>query len=135
MSGFDHKNGMTLRATKAVPDVLRGLKRYRSANLFQDNQRVKSSTIERKLTLSGAEVRAIIAYLRLQGYPIGSDGRGYFWAVSPHDLQTTIDHFAGREEKLAKVRHALMRTQAELGQGDFCLDSDIYARSGAGMQS
>ncbi len=134
MSGFDHKDKMTLRATKAVSDVLWGLKRYRSAYLFAENQRVKSSVIERKLNLTGSEVRAIIAHLRLQGHPVGSDGRGYFWAVSPRDLQATIDHFAGREEKLAEVRHALMRTQAELGQGDFYLDGDVYARGEVGGQ-
>lgn len=64
-----------------------------------------------------SEIAALIGYLRMQGYPIGSNSRGYFWAKEPGELDKTIEHMESRlvrqrriTEKLKAIRSAMQET-------------------------
>ena len=70
---------------------------------------VSSLSIEKspRLSLSGAEVRAIIRHLRRAGYPIGSCGRGYFYCETKAELLDTIAHLESRKDSLEETIDAL----------------------------
>ena len=70
--------------------VLRGL-RARD----QDNP-ITGKQIGAALSIAGPAVRAIVHYLREQGHPIGSSGRGYWYAGSPTELAPTLTHLEQR---------------------------------------
>lgn len=44
----------------------------------------------------GADMRSIINALRVKGYPICADGRGYWWPANDHELSAYITSFQGR---------------------------------------
>lgn len=44
----------------------------------------------------GADMRSIVNALRVKGYPICANGKGYFWAATQGDLETFITSFQGR---------------------------------------
>ena len=75
---------------------------------------VRSKQIEEATGLSGPDVRAIVRSLRLAGYPIGSDETGYYWCVTPEDLDSTRGHIQSRKRILEAVDNALAQTQARL---------------------
>lgn len=65
--------------------------------------------------------RQIIADLREQGCPIGTSGKGYFWARKPEELALTIERFQAsamhhlRQVKaLQKISAAALASQVQL---------------------
>ena len=54
--------------------------------------------------LAGTEVRAMVHFLRSEGYPIGSRGAGYYWIMTEKDRQVTIDHLDGRISSMSRAR-------------------------------
>lgn len=60
--------------------------------------------------LSGTEVRGMVHRLRLGGYPIGSNVKGYFWAFKWEELETTVRHLNQRINSIDEVRSILEKT-------------------------
>ncbi len=60
-------------------------------------------------------VRAMVSHLRTRNeLPIGSNGKGYFWALKPDQLESTIDHLEARIQKERAVIRGLKRAQKDL---------------------
>ena len=83
--------------------VLRGL-RARD----QDNP-ITGKEIGAALSIAGPAVRAIVHHLREQGHPIGSSGKGYWYAGSPNELAPTITHLEQRIRSMAAAADGLRR--------------------------
>ena len=71
---------------------------------------LSASRIKHWKGLQRVEVRAMVHRLRVDGFPIGSNSKGYFWAYSPEDLETTIKHLEQRENSIFEVRNILLKT-------------------------
>lgn len=53
--------------------------------------------------LRGVQVRKMIQALRDEGYPIGSNGKGYYYAHIPSDWDPTIKHLQERHNRLTQT--------------------------------
>lgn len=102
LPGYENIPGLTERAVEQIPRFLVGIKRHWISDP------VKSRVIEKALGLTGSEVRGIISGLRIKIYPIGSGSNGYWWAVKPGELDSTITHIEGRIYHLTRVRDGLV---------------------------
>lgn len=63
--------------------------------------------------LAGTEVRAMVNFLRGEGYPIGSRGSGYYWARTKEDVQVTLDHLDGRLFSIQRARDGMASTDLD----------------------
>jgi biotin operon repressor len=83
---------------------------------------MKSKAIEARLIVSGISVRKAVAELRLEGYPIGSDNRGYYYCDEPEQLDATVIHLHGRiraeEQVLDAVKGTIHRMINERSEHD-----------------
>lgn len=52
----------------------------------------------RRSGMSGADMRSIIHALRVKGFPICANGKGYYWAQTPKEISEYVDLFRGRIE-------------------------------------
>jgi biotin operon repressor len=82
---------------KLIPLFLKGIKKY---NI---NYPISSKKIEAGLKIKGTKVRAIVRYLRRQGYPIGSNERGYFYARNHFEMEETITHIEQRIKSMQET--------------------------------
>jgi hypothetical protein len=108
LAGFENIPNLTPRAKEKI-DLIFGLVQIRTV----DNP-IHSKPLERSMSLTGPEVRAVITFLRLQEYPIASNGKGYYYATNPTDLRETIDHLEGRAFKISQVAGALKATMKKM---------------------
>ena len=83
--------------------VLRGLRARDHDNPITGKQ------IGAALGIAGPAVRAIVHRLREQGHPIGSSGKGYWYAGSPNELAPTITHLEQRIRSMAAAADGLRR--------------------------
>jgi len=83
--------------------VLRGLQAR-----DQDNP-ITGKRIGAALGIRGPAVRAIVHHLREAGHPIGSSGKGYWYAGSPNELAPTITHLEQRIRSMAAAADGLRR--------------------------
>jgi hypothetical protein len=60
--------------------------------------------------ISPRTFEAAVRELRLAGHPISSDGDGYAWATTPHELRATADGLLRRISHVAETRDALIET-------------------------
>jgi hypothetical protein len=70
--------------------------------------------------ISPRSFEAAVRELRLAHYPIASDGDGYCWARTPHELRATADGLLRRISHVAETRDALIETAQRMelaGQG------------------
>jgi len=104
-------DGLTQRAIDAKDAFIRGLVAH------GPDYPVKSKKIEDALHLTGPEIRALVSYLRVQGEPIGSDNRGYYWCRDAADLEKTKQHIQARIQRLQHVNIGLATAQANLRCG------------------
>ena len=102
LTSFPNSNHQRAVDTHA-PTVLRGLQ-ARSA----DNP-VTARQITAALSIPGPAVRAIVNHLREQGHPIGSGGKGYWYASGPNELGTTITHLEQRIRSMERAARGLRR--------------------------
>jgi len=61
---------------------------------------VSSRSIERRFSLSGAQVRKLIGHMRDEAFPIASSQDGYCFAKKPEDLHGTLNHLRERSMKM-----------------------------------
>ena len=102
LTSFPHSTHQ--RAVDAhAPTVLLGLQ-ARSV----DNP-VTARQITAALSISGPAVRAIVNHLREQGHPIGSGGKGYWYASAPNELGTTITHLEQRIRSMERAARGLRK--------------------------
>lgn len=64
------------------------------------NNAIKSKSLECIFHCKGAEIRRMVNELRCSGVPICSCGQGYFYSTNSSDIQETINHLAGRINKI-----------------------------------
>ena len=95
---------------------------------------VLSSTIELSLGIAGCAVRQAVHYLRTTGFPIGSEGKGYFWAKSAEELDLTIKHGEQRARSISEWTEALVVTRALLSSSTIGSDSFYIDRKSDAQQ-
>ena len=83
--------------------VLRGLQ------ALTYNQPVTARRITEVLGIPGPAVRAIIHHLRTEGHPIGSSGKGYWYARRPGELGATIEHLEQRIRSMSAAANGLRK--------------------------
>lgn len=69
-------------------------------NCVGRNNAIKSKSLECIFHCKGAEIRRMVNELRCSGVPICSCGQGYFYSTNPSDIKETINHLAGRINKI-----------------------------------
>lgn len=103
LPGFEGEEGLSLKAQRLLPKFTERLM-LRTA----DNP-VLSRTIELGMRIGGVTVREMVSHLRVEGNPVGSSGKGYFWASKPEELQETVDHLRARITRMEHVMSGLDR--------------------------
>lgn len=100
LSGFQNiETELSDKLKPLVDTVARCLRKYTI------DSPVKSAVIEKGLGIHGTDVRAIVQHLRLQGVPVGSNGKGYYMARSKDEIETTVNHL--RQRARVEYRTAL----------------------------
>lgn len=70
---------------------------------------VKSPVLEKCYHCSGAEIRKQINELRCNGIPICSTSKGYFYASSVSEAESTIAQLDSRVRRISAARNGIMR--------------------------
>ena len=83
--------------------VLRGLQAR------TESRPVTAREITEALEIPGPAVRAIVHHLRTEGYPIGSSGKGYWYAHRPGELGATIEHLEQRIRSMSAAANGLRK--------------------------
>lgn len=86
------------------------------------DDRIKSNQIRKELEWLGiqaepSQIRAEVNMLRVEGYPIGSDSNGYFFAKDQTELSHTKAQLISRADKMIKAVRGLdkcFRAELEL---------------------
>ena len=73
------------------------LRRYH----FGEENAVTGRELEATFCIHGKELRDLINTLRRSGIPIASGNNGYFYAVTRHEVHTTIAHMTHRIRGIA----------------------------------
>ena len=82
-----------------------------------DSRLVMSTELEKVFKLSGPQVRDIVKAARRLGIPIGSCGRGYFYARNAEELFNTLHHLQERRNSLSYTVRALEKCYPNQNQG------------------
>jgi hypothetical protein len=93
-----------LNLAPSVVEELRTLRFYGDAT---PETPIPGKRLAEKFSIPDTDLRAIIAYCRLTREPIGSNGRGYWYAMNNEELKSTIQQFAERASALTNVRLGL----------------------------
>ena len=72
---------------------------------------MKSSQLEFRFGITGAEVRGVVQYARRQGIPVSSGGHGYRLARTQDELEPTLAHLRERKNSLAFTIQCLENAQ------------------------
>lgn len=70
---------------------------------------VSSRELETAFQIRGPELRNVINAQRVQGFPICSTDRGYFYAETEEELQRTIRQLQSRIKKIAYAERGLIK--------------------------
>lgn len=76
-----------------------------------ESDRITSREITKLTGMHGATIRLQVNQLRSEFVPIASDGRGYFIAEKPEELDHTIAQINSRIHKMIKAREGLKKAQ------------------------
>jgi hypothetical protein len=63
--------------------------------------------------ITNADICAMVNHARRHKQPIGSNGRGYYWAVNNDELLPTITHLRERATAMLSAIHGLEHSIAE----------------------
>lgn len=86
-------------------------------NRCDETSPTTSTEIFAKFNITDQALRSIIHKLRLDGYPIASSPKGYWWAKTPDEIDPTIAHLRGRATKIYEIVRALEKSRAKLAIG------------------
>lgn len=81
--------------------------KYMKAEHSGEHNAVVSKIIEKKFNIKGSEVRALVNELRCQGVPICSSSKGYFYATSWDEVESTLNHLNSRIVKIVEARDGM----------------------------
>lgn len=81
--------------------------RYMKTEHGGEHNAVVSKEIERRFRIKGSEVRALVNELRCQGVPICSSSKGYFYATSRDEVESTVNHLNSRIGKMVEARDGM----------------------------
>ena len=76
-----------------------------------EGNRITSAEISKLTNVTGAEIRHIINNSRANFVPIASDGKGYFMAETPDELDHTIAQLNSRIHKMIQAREGLKKAK------------------------
>ncbi len=107
IDGFEEYTDVSSSVRKYATRVLDGLRN-------KPGIKIKSKRLEAILDINGNEVRAIIHYLRGQGYPICSSTQGYWYTDDPEEIDKSINHLRQRANSITSVANALHRAKTVL---------------------
>lgn len=68
---------------------------------------IKSKALESIFSCKGKEIRHMVNELRCLGVPICSCNQGYFYSTVASDIRETINHLAGRADKIKAAHDGL----------------------------
>ena len=71
---------------------------------------IKSKALESIFRCKGKEIRHMVNELRCLGIPICSCSKGYFYSTSPSDIRETINHLAGRANKIIAAHDGMEKS-------------------------
>jgi len=111
LPGYDKVPGLTPKAAASM-GAFKEIIEHRTIDTP-----ILSASVEEMLGLPGTAVRAIVSQLRVEGYPVGSSGDGYFLARTADELETTRAHIQGRISRLHRVEDGLKLAQSRLRCG------------------
>ena len=63
------------------------------------------------LSISDVKLRALINELRIEGFPIGSTAKGYYWGYVKADLDHSIAQLFSRVKGIAKAANGLRKAR------------------------
>lgn len=93
LPGFENVE-LTGRVYKHALDALSVIREHSIENPIYGKE------IAEKVGITEPELRKIVGYFRMKGEPIGSGGKGYFYARNRWELENTLNHLAGRWRKI-----------------------------------
>jgi hypothetical protein len=82
--------------------------------LFSDGKKRYRSEASKALSISDRVFRANVERLNILGYPIISEGDGFFMATTPEQIQNAKVRLEATRDSLDKRIHAYERMQAEM---------------------
>ena len=71
---------------------------------------IKSKALESLFRCKGKEIRHMVNELRCLGVPICSCSHGYFYSTCPADIRETINHLAGRANKIIAAHEGMEKS-------------------------
>lgn len=83
---------------------------YLQLNTSEENPCI-SRNFQRTYKFVASQISALMGYLRMSDYPIGSNGKGYFWARRPEELEQTIQHMKSRIRWQSIILNKMEATQ------------------------
>ena len=75
------------------------------------SNRITSAEISKLTNVTGSEIRHIINNSRANFIPIASDGKGYFMAETPDEIDHTIAQLNSRIHKMIQAREGLKKAK------------------------
>lgn len=112
LPGFEDIPGLSQKVIDQSMNCLRWLQTQTS-----EENPCCARKFQRAYGFRPAQFAALISYLRMQGYPIGSNGKGYFWASIASELSETIAHMKSRIGRQERTTNAIETTQATMREG------------------
>lgn len=106
LPGFEDVPGLTEKVIVKSTTCLS----YLMHNTSESNPCI-SRSFQHAYKFVPSQVSSLISYLRMQSYPIGSNGKGYFWARKPEELDQTIEHMESRIRRQSVILHKLKATR------------------------
>lgn len=82
-----------------------------------EGNRITSVEISKLTNANGATIRHIINNSRANFIPIASDGKGYFMAETPDELDHTIAQLNSRIHKMIQAREGLKKAKILMKEG------------------
>lgn len=79
--------------------------------------RITSAENSNLTHIKGSTIRHIINNSRAHFFPIASDGKGYFMAESPDELDHTIAQLNSRIHKMIQAREGLKKAKKLMKEG------------------
>lgn len=90
------------KSPKFMNQAMEVLKRLQEHSKKNPGKKFKAHTIAKATGYK--QVNSIMRWLRLQGYPICSDSKGYWYSDHPSDIQFTINQL---QDRVYAMQHAI----------------------------
>lgn len=85
---------------------------YLKTTHYDESIAVKSGAMCELFNLSKESLRAVVNYLRSDGYPVCSSYRGYWYSEKPEDIDKTLKHLERRISGMQRAITGLKRIRS-----------------------